>query len=174
MLQQQQIEQIRQNFKRIFSLKVGRCAFREIQNIIYLSANNDQDQANFIFESLLTGEISDKQQIDPEAKKQLSTLIDEYCIPLRMAKEIFERGDFIHLITSDLVGQPESPLLLNRLNRVDAEEMQFITDVQSTLHVLNHFLTRVHELSAKDEGKTLADFKAEVNQIKQLASQLPS
>lgn len=174
MVDQSQIELIHQNLKRLFALKVGRSTFRELQNIIFLAVKQDQKKANFLFESLLKGAISDGEKLDDVTKEKFKRVLEEFSIPARLSKEVFERGEFIHLITSDAVNQQEAPLLINRLSRIDAEEIQFITDVPSTLHILTHFLSRVGDLANKTENKKrFESYKNEIKQIKALANQLP-
>ena len=64
-------------------------------------------------------------------------------------------------------------VLSNRFRRVDGEEFHFVSDVETTLHVVNHFLTRLQELS-KNEGaaKNLQRCKPQISQIKSILNEI--
>ena len=64
----------------------------------------------------------------------------------RLAKEVFERGEFVNIITSDLVTQEEQFAFVNRLRRIDGEEFVFMSDPQNTVHLVTHFVGRLYEL----------------------------
>lgn len=173
MLDKNQLKLLRQHFQRIFAIKVNRTTFREIQNVIFMVSDQDQDRANHLFESLLTGKVSDKlSPMERDAKFALEKIIDDYCILARVAKEIFERGEFIHLITSDAVNQEQLHLFINRLARIDGEELQFVTDMRSSLHLINHYLSRILELTEKHKD-VLDGLKDEVKAVQDQARALP-
>lgn len=161
------------NMKRIFAMKITRSTFRELQNVILNCANQDKEIANFLFETLLTGQI--KGMIPNEKHREiLEEVIKDFTIPARLAKEVFERGEFVNIITSDLVSHEEQVAFLNRLRRIDGEEFVFMSDPQNTMHLVNHFIGRLFELSKHNKGKEELDkFKKELGvlgeRLKQLA-----
>lgn len=162
------------NLKRIFAMKVTRSTFREIQNIILTCANGDRQLANDLFEMLMTGQI--KESFGNEKQREiLESIIRDFTIPSRLAKEVFERGEFINIITSDTMNQQEKYAFFNRLRRIDGEEFQFITDLESTLHLLQHFVGRLQELEKAPKGKeTISKYKKEIHEINDRLKQVAS
>jgi|GEM_PF-1438020 len=160
------------NMKRIFAMKITRSTFRELQNVILNCVNQNKESANFLFETLLTGQV--KPIITNEQhRKVLEETIRFFTIPARLAKEVFERGEFINIITSDLVSQQEQFAFLNRLRRIDGEEFEFMSDTQNTLHLLNHFVGRMFELSASPKAADeLEKHKKEIGLIADRLKQL--
>jgi len=166
MINKESIEQFQGNMQRIFALKVGRTTYREIQNAVLAAANGDREDANALFEALLRGE-SKSEKVAKDAHELLQNIVDHFCIPSRLARDIYERGDFIQVITSDLVRQADNPLFVNRIRRVDGEELQFVSDVESTMHILNHFVGRLHELHASEgkESETLNNYQKQIDAL---------
>lgn len=140
------------NLKRIFALKISRSTFRELQNVILACANQNQALANFLFETLLTGQI--KGNITNEKHREI---IEEctklFTIPARLAKEIYERGEFINIVTSDLVTQGDESAFLNRVRRIDGEEFTFLSDPANTVNLVQHFVGRLQELESNPKAK---------------------
>lgn len=161
------------NLKRIFAMHITRSTFRELQNVILACCNNSQEIANFLFETLLTGQI--KGNITNEKHREtLEDCIKFFTIPARLAKEIYERGEFINIITSDLMTQGEESAFLNRVRRIDGEEFTFLSDPANTLNLVQHFIGRLQELSKNPKAKELLDkHKNEISvlgeRLKQLA-----
>lgn len=153
------------NMRRIFAMKISRSTFRELQNVILNCANQDKDLANFLFESLLTGQL--KQPVPNEKQREiLEDVIKNFTIPARLAKEVFERGEFVNIITSDLVSQQDEYAFLNRIRRIDGDEFVFLSDPQNTVNLLQHFAGRLIELEKAPKGKEqLAKFKKELSII---------
>lgn len=138
-------------FKRIFALPITRSTFREMQNAIFAVSDGDADSSNSLFESLLTGEV--KKENDKHDKSgKLKNFIEQFTIFARVARDVFERGEFISLASSDILRQQNRVVLLNRLRRVDGEELQFLTDAEGTLRLLQHFAGRLNELKGTDLG----------------------
>jgi hypothetical protein len=160
------------NMRRIFALKVSRSTFREIQNVILNCTNQNKELANFLFETLLTGQI--KGEIPNEKHREmLEDVIKNFTIPARLAKEVFERGEFINIITSDLVSQEEQFAFVNRLRRIDGEEFVFMSDPQNTVHLVNHFVGRLCELEKNPKSKAeLGNFKKELSLLGDRLKQL--
>ncbi|NGX61678.1 MAG: hypothetical protein K940chlam9_01167 [Chlamydiae bacterium] len=160
------------NMRRIFAMKVTRSTYREIQNTILSCANQNQDLANFLFETLMTGQI--KVSIPNEKHREIiEEVIQNFTIPARLAKEVFERGEFINIITSDLVTQEEKVAFYNRLRRIDGEEFHFLSDAQNTMHLLQHFSGRMVELDNHPKGREeIEKFKKELGIIGDRLKQL--
>lgn len=161
------------NMRRIFAMKISRSTYRELQNVILNCANQNKDIANFLFETLLTGQI--KASVPNEKHREiLEEVIKNFTIPARLAKEVYERGEFVNIITSDLVSQQEHTAFLNRLRRIDGEEFIFMSDTQNTVHLVQHFVGRLYELENHTHGKEeLEKYKKELgliaDRLKQLA-----
>jgi len=160
------------NMRRIFAMKISRSTFRELQNVILNCTNQNKEVANFLFETLLTGQI--KASIPNEKHREiLEEVIKNFTIPARLAKEVYERGEFINIITSDLVTQQDQSAFLNRLRRIDGEEFIFMSDTQNTLHLVQHFVGRLYELqSNKNAQAELAKYKKELGLIAERLKQL--
>lgn len=153
------------NMKRIFAMKISHSTFRELQNVILSCANQNKATANFLFETLMTGQI--KEGIVNEKQRELiEEVISDFTIPARLSKEVYERGDFVSIITSDLAVQNEQAAFLHRVRRIDGEEFTFMADAQNTIHLLQHFVGRLHELDKHPKGKDqLAKYKNELSLI---------
>ncbi len=166
MFDQNTLSGIRRSLKRIFSLPVTRSTYREIQNVITIAADGNAEQANALLETLLTGNLqSDKAKQLP--KDELKSIVDEFSISTWVAKDVFERGEFISLITSEMVNVPGQFVFSNRLRRMDGQEYHFVSDIESTLQIVQHFLGRLQELNRMEGGsKQLAGFHKELAQIK--------
>ncbi|MCB1180468.1 MAG: DUF5414 family protein [Chlamydiia bacterium] len=142
------------NLKRIFALKVSRSTFREIQNVILNCCNQNKELANVLFEILLTGQIP--EHLGNEKQKDvLEDVVRHFTIPTRLAKEIYERGDFINIITSDAVSQKDKLAFVNCIRRIDGKELTFMTDPESTLHLIQHFVGRMGEIEKAPGGKSI-------------------
>src|SRR5262249_31297008 len=143
-------------------------------NVILNCVNQNKDLANFLFEMLLTGQI--KGEIPNEKHREtLEDVIKNFTIPARLAKEVFERGEFVNIITSDMVSQEDQYAFLNRIRRIDGEEFVFMSDPQNTVHLVSHFVTRLYEMntekypSAKNE---ISKFKKELGLLGERLKQL--
>lgn len=161
------------NLKRIFAMKITRSTFRELQNVILSCANHNQEVANFLFETLMTGQIK-PGSVNEKHQEVLEQCITLFTIPARLAKEVFERGEFINIITSDLVTQGEECAFLNRIRRIDGEEFTFLSDPMNTVNLLQHFAGRLPELLKNTKAREeLEKHKKELSiigeRIKQMA-----
>jgi hypothetical protein len=144
------------NMRRIFAMKITRSTYREIQNVILTCTNQNKEAANFLFETLLTGQI--KGEISNEKHLEiLEEVIKNFTIPARLSKEVHERGEFVNIITSDMVSQEEQFAFLNRVRRIDGEEFVFLSDTQNTIHLATHFIGRLMELEKHSKAKTELD-----------------
>lgn len=172
MLDKQAIELVGRGLKRIFSMKVSRSTYREVQNVVVAATQGNNEDSESLFKSLVTAEIP-TGLVKGDAQKKLKALAEDYSIPIRLAKDVLERGEFVNLLTSDTLNSDNKILFLNRVRRIDGDEFQFITDPASTAHLLQHFVGRMHELAANDGGKeSLSQLKQELSQVKAGIEQL--
>lgn len=139
------MDNVSRGLQRVFSMKITRSTFREVQNIIFTATKEQNGGAESFLKTLLTGEDKDKLAAGAALEK-LNRIIDQYSIPVGLSKEVLERGEFLNLLTSELVKNNNSTFFVNRVRRIDGEEFQFITDPSSTLHILQHFVNRFHEM----------------------------
>lgn len=153
------------NLKRIFATPIGYTTFREFQNVVFNCANGQQEAANFFFEMLINGKLT--QEVTPHQKQAAQKLIAEFMMPIRVSKDIHERGEFINFITSDMLAQQERCIFLNRLARVDGQEFLLMTDVQNTCHLIRHLLARLLEAQKNPIGeKNLLEIQEEIESLK--------
>jgi hypothetical protein len=172
MLDDKMVSQLEASLRRIFAMKITRSTFRELQNVLITVSGGSRDLTNDLFESLYTGQLKDS--LKGKSADQLKTLLTEFSIPIRLSKEIFERGEFVNIITSDTITQKDTVAFLNRIRRIDGEEFLFITDPESTVHLLQHFTGRLQELSKMEQGEQLINnFKKDLlilrNKLDELA-----
>lgn len=166
MLTTQVVKKLSQDLQRIFSLKISKSTFREVQNAVVQATKGDKAETEALFQSLYTGKATDGLA-KGEALDNLYDLVEHYNIPVRVAKDVLERGDLINMITSEVTGDAEHFLFVNRIRRVDGEEFQFITEPASTLHIVQHFISRLHECQKKDAGvKVVANLREQLQQVK--------
>ena len=156
MLEQQNMQQLHIILKRVFTLPMTRTTFREIQSAFMGISQGDKELFTDLLESLLAGQIKPilKGQIDVDSYQQI---VQEYCIPTRVAKEVHDKGQFISFITSDLMTQPKAVILSNCIKTVEGDELRFATDIESSLQLVHHFVGRLHE--AKENELTKDDFE---------------
>ena len=140
------------NLKRIFAMKITRSTYRELQNVIFACANQKQEVADFLFETLMTGQVK-AGVVNEKQEETLERCIELFTIPARLSQEVFERGEFISIITCYLVTQGEECALLNRIRRIDGEEFTFLSDPLNTINVLQHFAGRLPELAKNEKAK---------------------
>ena len=107
------------NLKRIFATPIGYTTFREFQNVVFNCSQGQQELANFLFEMLINGKLL--QELPAGQKQSAQSLIVQFMMLIRVAKDIHERGEFINFITSDMLAQQERCVFLNRLARVDGQ-----------------------------------------------------
>ncbi|NGX42257.1 MAG: hypothetical protein K940chlam7_00535 [Chlamydiae bacterium] len=152
MIEEKQLTELSNTLKRIFTMPISKSTFREIQNAILALSPGNQEDANSLFEVLVTGEIKPDTKIS-SAPKTLEKLIDEYSISTRVAKDVFERGEFISIVSSDIISQPNRVAFLNRIRRVDGQEFHFLADTKGTINLLHHLIGRLQELENNEAGK---------------------
>lgn len=161
MLNTEQSNQINQSLTRIFALPITRSTYREIQNAIYRATSGSREKTQFLLDMLFKSEPVQDSQV-------LNEIVQAFGVKTKLARDVMERGDFISLVTSDITQSGDKKFLVNRLRRIDGDEYQFLTDSESTLHLVEHFLGRVEEINNQD--KEFA--KRYKNRLKQLQDAL--
>ena len=139
------------NLKRIFATPIGYTTFREFQNVVFNCSQGQQELANFLFEMLINGKLL--QELPAGQKQSAQSLIVQFMMLIRVAKDIHERGEFINFITSDMLAHQERCVFLNRLARVDGQEFLLMKDVQNTCHLIRHLLSRLLEAQKNPIGE---------------------
>lgn len=148
------VEELDKSFKRILTMPMSKSTFRQLQNAIFASADKNIESANELIESLLTGNV--KKDISSNVSaKTLDSFFLNYAVPLSVARDVAEKGEFVSLITSDIIPHPSLAILSSRIKLVDGEEFQFLTDPESTLQFARHFLSRLQEFSQIESGKNV-------------------
>lgn len=150
-------------FKRIFSMPINKLTFRELQSAVLTAAEGDRDVSKNFLESLLTSS-QDNQEVSAKGPV-FKDFVKEFGVLTWLAKDVFEKGEFINFISSDIHNQPNRVFFSHSLRRVDGKEFEFLTDPASTFQLVQHFLNRVHELG-KTEGRLLGSFRKEINLMK--------
>ena len=161
------VQDLSHHLKRIFSFPITRSSFRQLQNALLAATEGNVENANALLNSLLSGSLT------PEAKSYVKStdfqdFIDQFTIQANVAREVFERGEFINLLTSDFVHHPHGGVLFaNHIRRIDGQEFQFMTDMESTIQLVNHFINRIQELDKSDPSKNyLNGFTKELDSLK--------
>ena len=83
----------------------------------------------------------------------MTRLIEEYSIPVRMAKEVFERGEFISLASCDMMTQPNRLAFLNRIRRIDGEEFHYLSDIRGAVNLVHLLIGRLLDSEKQEFGK---------------------
>lgn len=163
MITDKKVQDMQAAFKRILAMPITKSTFREMQSVVLKIAEGDVNAANAVFESLIEGK--PKANLDGKGSS-FTSFINDFSTPVRTAKDVFEKGEFINFLSSDLLNQPAYALFLNRIRRVDGTEFQFITDPESTIHVIQHFIGRLKEMEKNESSrKALDNFKKELKLI---------
>jgi hypothetical protein len=166
------VEELDKSFKRILTMPMSKSTFRQLQNAIFATAERNVESANDLIESLLTGNV--KTDITKNVSKaNLDKFFFTYAVPLSVARDVAEKGEFVSLITSDIIPHPSLAILSSRIRLVDGEEFQFLTDPESTLQFARHFLSRLQEFSQIESGKNvLSHHKDELKDIRKTIDEL--
>ena len=105
MLDEKSLTNLESSLRRIFAMKLTRSTFRELQNTLIALANGNKDLTNDLYESLFTAQPKDSVVRDPKLVSQFKDLCRNFSVLVRLSKEIFERGEFVNIITSDTIIQ---------------------------------------------------------------------
>lgn len=154
MIDDKKIHQLEKAFERVFAFNISRSTFRQVQNVIFAITEGNREMATIILEGLINGEIK------PEAASQVKgdqfkKFIQTYAVRVQVAKDVLERGEFINLVTSDILQNPQAIVFANRIRRIDGDELQFITDTESTLQLVSHFISRIQELHRAEPARNI-------------------
>lgn len=169
MIDAKKLQQLDIAFQRILTLPVSKSSFRQMQNAILFFVDGDRDMATQLLEAFLTGNLNKND----EKNAAMQEMVERYSLPMSVAREVSERGDFLSIITSDILNHPEMPLFGNRIRRVDGQEFDFITNAESTLQLLLHFSTRLQELEKVEKSKNvLQGLKSELVGLKKRIEEL--
>lgn len=169
MIDAKKLQQLDLAFQRILTLPVSKSSFRQMQNAILFCLEGDREAASKLLDALLSGKAESQNGANPAIQK----LIERYSLPIGVAREVSERGDFLSIVTSDIISHPEMPLFGNRIRRVDGQEFDFITNAESTIQLLHHFSSRLLEMEKLEKQReVLKGFKKELNALKMRIDQL--
>lgn len=159
------------NLKRIFATPIGYTTFREIQNVVLNCTDNQKEVANFFFEMLINGKLT--HDLPNQQQQAAHALIAEFMMPIRVAKDVHERGEFINFITSDMLAQQDRCIFLNRIARVDGQEFLLMSDVQNTCHLVRHLLARLMEAQKHPVGeKNIEEIQEDITSLKNYFDEL--
>jgi hypothetical protein len=141
---------LNRSLKRIFALPIARLSLREVQNAITTSFPGKQDLCNAIYNSLLTSKKSDL--LADEGDNDLETLIDNYSVQVRFAREVADMGDFMNIFSCDFVQQGNQVFFTNRMRRIDGEEYYFLSAPETNIRLAHMFINRLRDLK-RQAGK---------------------
>lgn len=181
MIQEKQLKQIAPVLQHIFCLKIGRITFREIENTCFQALQGNADEAHALIHMFLTGQIQ-QEIVEQDALPLLRNMLSAFAVPVRVAHDIHEQGDFLFTATSEIVvpaANGQQPLFLHRIRRVDGKESDFLCDLPRTTHMMRHFFMRFQELLEHEEGaaalqSVAADLQTMQQRIGTLLNQLSS
>lgn len=176
MIDAKKAEQLDLAFQRILTLPVSKSSFRQMQNAILYYVEGDREIATQLLDALLDGSEQGFQKYSN--LPALQKLIERYSLPMSVAREVSERGDFLSIVTSDIISHPEMPLFGNRIRRIDGQDFDFIANVESTIQLMHHFSSRLQEMEKVEKSKNilkglkkdLVSLKNRIEQLIQAAS----
>lgn len=161
-------EAVRASLKKIFALPVNKSTFRQIQNTIGVICQGNIAMTNEILESLFNGNFKHGQE-------NLKPIQKEFEEQLKVSRDVFEKGPFLGLITSDHIAQGDRVLFNNLIRRIDGEEIEFISDVESTFLMIKHFIGRLQEVYVKDISKDLKEkLEEEISDLHEMTQTMVS
>lgn len=173
MIDVKKMQQLEVAFQRILTLPVSKSSFRQMQNAILFCVEGDREAASKLLEALLRGDQESQNGSKSTNDPALQKLIDRYSLQIGVAREVSERGDFLSIVTSDVINHPEMPLFGNRIRRIDGQEFEFITNAESAVQLLHHFAARIQEMeNLEKERKVLKGLKRELVALKDRIDQL--
>ena len=153
-------------------MPIVRSTLREIQSAFMIATNHNQELASKLFESLLLAKIP-KEWTEHNLGDKIKALIKQYSLKIRLSKDIYEKGEFINVVSSDLMNNKGNFAFVNSIRRVDGKELQFVSDVESTVYFLQHFSSRLQELKNNNEAKGLLEkYKTNIEQIAKTLNEL--
>ena len=153
MLQKEKLEYLTLQFQRIFTLSVTRTSFRELHNAVLDAMEGNEQEAKDFLESLINPDKVNEKTEDLLFRDFLKT----YSVPVRVAKEVHERGEVLSMLATDMGIRGDNLLFSTRIRRIDGKEFHFMSDPEGVLHVLEHFLARLNDAGHSDKGKEILE-----------------
>lgn len=170
MIDAKKIQQLDVAFQRILTLPVSKSTFRQMQNAVLFCFEGDRDAASKLLETILAGK---SNSTGAEQERTFQKFVDRHSLPMSVAREVAERGDFLSIVTSDIISHPEMPIFGNRIRRVDGQEFDFITNAETAVQLLHHFSARLAEMEKLEKSRdVLKGFKKELVSLKTRIDQL--
>jgi hypothetical protein len=168
MIDEKKVKQMETAFQRILILPLTRSSFRQMQNVIFQIVDGNREEASEILEALLSGKKETATKLPA-----FQSFVDRFAVPVGVAREVAERGEFLSLVTSDIISHPQVPLFGNRIRRVDGKEFDFITDPEGCIQLLQHFSVRLHEMQKTEKDRNILNgMKKDLTTLKNRISQL--
>lgn len=147
--------QVEMALKRIFCLPVTKSTFRQFQHAIVTLTNGNNEESKALIEALVTGKA---EYADPNVNQTIKNLSQQYSLNIIIAKEIIERGEYLALLSSDILTLHQDIVILsNIIRRLDGEEFQFVSDIDGSFHVIQHFISRLEEILKIENKKQAHD-----------------
>jgi len=166
MLSQDKLEVLEQQFQRIFTLPVTRTTYRELQNVISTAFDGNNEKAISFIDSLL------QNRKDSESD-QIADFVKEYCIPVRVAKQVHDNGEVLSMLTTDVGMQQGNMIFSVRIRRIDGGEFSFLTDTGGFLQIAEHILSRVESMSTNPTGRAvIGSLKPRLEEMQDAISRL--
>ena len=169
MLDTNKLKQLDFDFQRVCALPIAKSSFRQMQNAVLFACEGDKELATRILDSLVAGD-SKIQAQDCTDQNAFMSFLKSFNVPFNVAREVAERGEFIGMVTSDIINHPQMPMFGNRIRKIDGEEFEFLTDVSSTVQLLNHFCFRLEEMDKLEKAKKV--LQGTKNELIQLRDQI--
>lgn len=146
--------------KRIFCMPITKSTFRQVQHSIFSLTNGNLEESNNLLDGLVTGQPKFSDSNFNEHIKKLSL---QYSINILYAKDVFEKGEYLGLISSDIMTlSPDNIILNNIIRRVDGDEFQLITDIDGSFNIIHHFVSRLEEVMKLPENTRTKEHVFEV------------
>jgi hypothetical protein len=141
-----------QALQRIFAVSVTNTTLRELNSVAVRIFGNDEKKIRALFNSFFSGKLD--EELEKEASAEILTqLVRSFATVVSFAKEVHEKGDHLGFILSETIAYPDKTVLHNFVRKVDGTQIEFTTDIPTTLSVLNHFIVRLREAVKTDNGK---------------------
>lgn len=169
MLDTNKLQQLDFDFQRICALPIAKSSFRQMQNAVFFACEGQKEMATRVLDSLMAGE-SQLQAQDSSDQNTFISFLKRFTVPFNVAREVAERGEFIGMVTSDIINHPQMPMFGNRVRKIDGQEFEFLTDVSSTVQLLNHFCFRLEEMDKLEKAKNV--LQGTKNELMQLRDQI--
>ncbi len=150
MLNKEKLAELDVHLQKILALPITRCSYRQIQNLLFEVANRNQGETIKLMDSIINRSI--KMNTDAKSEEAIKDIIERFGASIATAKEVHDRGEFIALLSSDLLMQQGQILFSNFIKRIDGKEFQFLSDPESLFNILEHFVGRLEELKRNDES----------------------